>query len=225
MSVVDLTHTLHPGIPTFDDAQCCAFRDLSTVAKGGYFNRELHLQEHVGTHIDAPAHFCAKGWHVDEIPAEKLMAPLVVLDVAKAVKQSATYVVSVIDIKQHEARHGKIPHGALVCAMTGWSERWDDPIRYRNDFRFPGFSLEAAELLVEERRVVGLGIDTLSIDVGTSKAFEVHNFALAKKVYFLENLANLDKVTPRGFTAVVGAIKTQGGSGGPARVLAIKAAL
>ncbi len=225
MSVVDLTHTLHPGIPTFDDGQCCSFRDLSTVAKGGYFNRELHLQEHMGTHIDAPSHFCAKGWHVDEIPVERLSAPLVVIDITKPVKQCATYALNIIDVKQHEAKHGKIPPGAIVCALTGWSERWDDPVRYRNDFQFPGFSLEAAEFLVEERRVVALGIDTLSIDVGTCKTFDVHGFALAKKVYFLENLANLSQVAPRGYTTVVGAIKTRGGSGGPARVLAFKAAL
>jgi kynurenine formamidase len=225
MSVVDLTHTLHPGIPTFDDGTCCAFRDLSTVAKGGYFNRELYLQEHAGTHIDAPSHFASNGWNVEEIPAERLMGPLVVLDVRKAVAQSATYSVNLTDVKQHEAKHGKIPPGAVVCALTGWSERWEDPVRYRNDFRFPGFALEAAECLVEERRVHGLGIDTLSIDVGTSKTFEVHSYALARKVFFLENLANLDKIAPRGHTCVVGAIKTRGGSGGPARVLAIKAAL
>ncbi len=225
MSVVDLTHTLHPGIPTFGDGECCAFRDVSTVAKGGYFNRELRLLEHTGSHIDAPSHFAAKGWTVDQIPVERLSGPLVVVDVTKECASCATFVIGVMEIKKHEHKHGRIPAGAIIVAHTGWAERWNDPVRYRNDFRFPGFGLEAAQFLVEERRVFAIGIDTLSVDAGHSKSFEVHNYALPKQVYFLENVANLDKVTPRGYQCIVGAIKTLGGSGGPARIFAIKSAL
>ena len=86
---------------------------------------------------------------------------------------------------------------------------------------FPGYSLEAATFLVKTRNVVGLGIDTLSIDPGTSKNYPVHQFTAKESVYQLENVANLGQVSPAGATIVVAPIKLENGSGGPARLLAL----
>ena len=41
---------------------------------------------------------------------------------------------------------------------------------------YPGFSLEAAKFLVESRKVVGLGIDTMSVDIGATTTYPVHLF-------------------------------------------------
>jgi kynurenine formamidase len=86
---------------------------------------------------------------------------------------------------------------------------------------FPGFSLDAAKFLVEGRNVAGLGIDTLSIDYGPSKDFEVHQYTLAHGLYHLENVASLAQTPDSGATVVVGPAKLEGGSGGPVRILAL----
>lgn len=91
----------------------------------------------------------------------------------------------------------------MVFALTGWGRFWDDYERYKNrddsgTLRFPGFSPEAARFLVRERDIKGLGIDTLSVDHGPSRDFEVHHIVHGAGGYNLENVANLDQV-PAGF--------------------------
>jgi len=108
---------------------------------------------------------------------------------------------------------------------TGWAERWPDAARYRNmdaasAMHFPGFSVEAVKLLIE-RGAVGLGIDTLSVDYGPSKDFPVHHLSHGAGLYHVENLADLSSLPESGAWLVVAPIKLEGGSGGPARVLAL----
>jgi kynurenine formamidase len=184
------------------------------------------LPEHFGTHIDAPAHFARGLWTVDQIPTERLMAPLVVLDVGVKVKENPDYQVSVEDIAAWEHANGEMPQGAVVMARTGWDSRWNSVKDYRNaDARgvmhFPGYSQDAAKFLVEGRSVLGLGIDTLSIDCGPSKDFAVHQYTLAHSLYHLENVTNLDRVPAKGAIVVVAPMKLEGGSGGPARIFAL----
>ncbi|MGH8875673.1 MAG: cyclase family protein, partial [Acidimicrobiia bacterium] len=117
------------------------------------------------------------------------------------------------------------PDRALVCMSSGWAKFADDLAVYRGDdpsgvFHFPGFSLEAVAWLLERRDITGIGVDTLSLDFGPSTTFDVHLNLLGADRYGVENLANLDRVPPRGATAFVGAIPWQEGSGGPCRVVA-----
>jgi len=85
---------------------------------------------------------------------------------------------------------------------------------------FPGFSLEAAKLLIE-RKISGLGCDTMSVDYGASGDFAVHHLALGAGLYHLENLADLSALSETGAFLVVAPIKLEGGSGGPVRVFAL----
>src|SRR5581483_5294122 len=86
---------------------------------------------------------------------------------------------------------------------------------------YPGYSLEAAKFLVKTRDVVGLGIDTMSVDKGATTTYPVHQFTSREDVYHLENVANLALVPPVGTTVVVAPIKLENGSGGPARVFVL----
>src|SRR6185295_9412619 len=86
---------------------------------------------------------------------------------------------------------------------------------------FPGYSVEAAKFLTEARAVLSLGIDTLSVDCGPAADFPVHQYTMARSVYHLEDVANLELVPATGSTVVVAPIKLEGGSGGPVRILAL----
>lgn len=227
-AVVDLTHSINARVPTYELAEKSNYqvKTVATIAKDKYFARNISLPEHFGTHIDAPAHFARGLWTVDQIPPERLIAPLVVLDVSGKVKNNSDYLISVEDIANWEQTHGQIPLGAVVMARTGWDSRWDSAKDYRNAdakgiMHFPGYSVDAAKFLVEARNVLGLGIDTLSVDYGPSEDFAVHQYTLAHSLYHLENVANLDRAPATGAIAVVAPMKLEGGSGGPVRVLAL----
>jgi kynurenine formamidase len=97
----------------------------------------------------------------------------------------------------------------------------DDTPGDASKLSFPSYGEDVARLLVEERRVAALGIDTASIDYGRSQDFVVHRIAAARNVPGLENLTNLDRLPARGAIAIALPIKLEGGSGGPVRVVAL----
>jgi kynurenine formamidase len=224
--VLDLSYAINeklvpwPGDEKFFEAKVNA-----TVEKNGYFTRSFWMLEHYGTHLDAPAHFPPGKTTVDEIPAKQLMGPAVVVDVRAEGAKDADYQLPAARVAEWEKRHGRIPEGAIVLLRTGWASRWPDAKRYRNQdtqgkMHFPGFSAEAAKLLLE-RKVSALGCDTMSIDYGASGDFAVHHLALGAGLYHLENLADLGELPETGAFLIVAPIKLQGGSGGPVRVFAV----
>lgn len=199
---------------------------LATLEKDGVLSKAFSSPEHLGTHLDAPNHFEPDRPSVDLLSGEQLFGPGVLLDVSSAVSMDADYRLSVADLEAFEARHGAIPHGAIVLAYTGWSRFWGNTDRYKNQdvmnrLHFPGFSAEAVQWLIDNRQVRGVGLDTMSVDYGLSRDFVVHHRLGKASRFGLENLAQLDKLPPRGFYLLVAPIKIETGSGGPARVFAI----
>jgi kynurenine formamidase len=224
--VLDLSYAINdklvpwPGDEKFFEAKVNA-----TIEKNGYFTRSFWMLEHYGTHLDAPAHFPPGKTTVDQIPVKQLFGPAVVMDVRAESGKDADYQLAAARVEDWEKRHGRIPEGAIVLLRTGWASRWPDVQKYRNQdangkMHFPGFSVEAAKLLIE-RKVSGLGCDTLSIDPGTSSDFAVHHVALGAGLYHLENLADMSELPETGAFLIVAPIKLEGGSGGPARVFAL----
>lgn len=227
-TILDLTHPLNDRCPNWEGSQESPFQatELGNIERDGYYSRVFSTQEHYGTHLDAPAHFAAEAWTVDEIPADRLVRPLVVLKVQQHAANDSDYAVRVEDIEAWEQAHGRIPEGSVVIAYTGWDKRWAKPEEFRNQHadgltHYPGFSLEAARFLVETRGVVGLGIDTMSVDIGATTTFPVHVFTSQQRIYHLENVANLATVPPAGALIVVAPIKLEKGSGGQVRLLAL----
>jgi kynurenine formamidase len=224
--IVDMTYAVNDKLPAWpgDDHPFEATVN-ATPEKNGYFTRSFRMLEHYGTHMDAPAHFPPGKLFLDQIPVAHFFGPAVVIDVRPEAAKDADYRLTAVRVEKWEAMHGRISPGAIVLLRTGWSSRWPDQTRYRNmdakgTMHFPGYSVNAAKLLIE-RGAVGLGIDTLSIDYGASKDFEVHRVDLPAGLYNLENLANMDSLPEAGAFLIAAPIKLEGGSGGAVRVFAI----
>jgi kynurenine formamidase len=112
-----------------------------------------------------------------------------------------------------------------VAQNAGWQARLGTP-GFRNAdaegrMHFPGFHVEAVQMLLEEAEVAGVGVDTLSIDYGLSADFITHYTWLPANRWAIENMANLDRLPPSGATLIVGAPKHAGGTGGPCRLIAL----
>ena len=226
--VIDLSYALSDKlVPWPGDAKAFEAKVNATVEKNGYFTRSFWMLEHYGTHMDAPAHFPPGTTSVDKIPAEKFFGPAVIIDVRNEAAGNPDYQLTVKRIEAWEEKHGTIPAAAIVVLRTGWASRWPDVSRYRNQdangtMHFPGFSVDAAKLLLE-RKISGLGCDTLSIDPGNAKEFPVHHLVLGADAFQLENLADLKDLPEAGGFLIAAPIKLQGGSGGPVRVFALLA--
>jgi kynurenine formamidase len=224
--VLDLSYAISDKlVPWPGDDKYFEAKVNASVEKNGYFTRSFWMLEHYGTHLDAPAHFPPGKTTVDRIPVKQLFGPAVVIDVRGEANKDADYLLPLARVEDWEKRHGKIPEGAIVLLRTGWASRWPDVKRYRNQdaagaMHFPGFSAEAANVLIE-RKVSGLGCDTLSIDYGASKDFAVHHLSLGAGLYHLENLADLTELPETGAFLIVAPIKLESGSGGPVRVFAL----
>jgi kynurenine formamidase len=224
--VVDLSYAISDKLVAWPgDTRTFEAKINASVEKNGYYTRSFWMLEHYGTHMDAPIHFPPGKTPVDQIPPQRLFGPAVVMEVRAAAEKDPDYRLTPERIAEWERAHGRIPAGAIVLLRTGWASRWPDAAGYRNQdaagvMHFPGFSVEAVQVLIE-RKVSGLGIDTLSVDYGPSKDFEVHRLSHGAGLYHLENLADLTALPEAGAFLVVAPIKLEGGSGGPCRVFAI----
>ena len=231
--IVDLTWTFDektlywPTSPSAFERKQLAYGDTP----GGWFYSSYSFcaPEHGGTHLDAPIHFARGGRTADEVPLRQLIGPAAVVDVSARSERDADYRLTAADVRAWEKRHGAILPGTIVLLRTGWGKRWPDRRRYFGDdtpgvasnLHFPSYGRESAELLVRERRVGALGVDTASIDAGASQDFVVHRIALGAQVPGFENLANLDQVPESGAWIIALPMKIAGGSGGPLRIVAL----
>ena len=231
--MVDLTHA-YGGDTLYWPTDTTGFR-LETLAEGqtpgGYFYaaKQFATAEHGGTHLDAPFHFAEGGATVESIPLERLILPGIVLDVSRSAAADPDYLVTPDDVLAWEEAHGRVPKGAAVLIRTGWAARWPDALAYLGDdtpgetgnLHFPGIGEAAARLLVEERGIGLLGIDTASVDYGQSTDFIVHQIGAAADVPNLENVADLSTLPPTGFLLAALPMKIEGGTGAPARIVAL----
>lgn len=226
-TILDLTYTATPDFPLFPGTPPFTIEVANTYVDHGYFSNNLTHNEHTATHMDAPAHFFEGAATADLIPVQQLVAPLVVIDISERAATDPDAVVTADDITAWEAANGtSIPDGALVAMYSGWGARVSDPAAYINldesDVQhYPGFGAEAADLLTASYTIVGIGVDTLSLDPGNSADFGAHVAVLSAGKYGIENLANLEQVPASGAYILVGGSKTLGASGGWVRAMAV----
>jgi kynurenine formamidase len=197
---------------------------------GGFFYAAYRYAgaEHGGTHLDAPVHFAEGRQASDEIPLSSLIGPAAVVDVSG--RATADYQVSVDDLLEWEAAHGRIPDGAILLVRTGWGERYGDRAAYLGTDRrgpeavphlhFPGLAPEAAEWLVANRSIDAFGIDTPSLDYGQSTDFRTHVTLNGRDIPGFENVTELEQLPPVGSFVVALPMKIAKGSGGPLRIVA-----
>ena len=220
----DLTHDLHENFPTYFGTQQFFREQKFSWAEHKFNLFELRVNEHTGTHMDAPLHFSEKGNSVAEIPVEKLICPLCVIDVKAKAAENADYQLTPDDIKAWTDANGPIPDGACVALNSGWDKNVASD-KFRNadgegKMHFPGFHIEAANMLMETG-AAGIAVDTLSLDYGMSPDFVTHYAWLGSGHWGLECIANLDALPAKGATLIVGAPKVRGGTGGPTRAIAL----
>lgn len=192
-----------------------------------YLSYDLRLNEHAGTHMDAPIHFSKGKWSVDQIPLENLIGEGIVVNMSAKASNDRNAQLTVRDLQIWEENNGRIPDDSLLFVFTGWCNFWPNYEMYMgtksNDstlYRFPGIDGDAAQWLVDNRKIKGVGIDTASIDYGKSTTYPSHRIFYRNNIYGLENVANVDKLPSKGATIYVMPMNIKRGSGAPTRIVA-----
>lgn len=226
---VDLTHAFFPGQPHFPQFPDEQRAQIFAAAADGF---TVHTYTHVGqwgTHVDPPSHFVDGGRTLDDVPVEQMLLPLVVLDISARVADDPDAVPTVADVHAWEERHGPIPSGAFVALRTDWCRRWPDPDAVANHdaegrAHYPGWSREVLVDLVERCDVAAVGHETTDTDPGSSTSagdFGLELYLLQQDRWQIELMTNLHDVPEAGAVLLASWPKPQGGSGFPARVVAI----
>jgi kynurenine formamidase len=223
--LVDLTHEFRDDFPAFPGAPPTSRETAVTIPEDGFYGQVWTIWEHICTHMDVPAHFITGGRSSPELAIDELVAPIVVVDISRRVAREPDTVVTPDDLARFERRYGRIPRNAVVAMYSGWEARVGSVETYRNTdaggtMRFPGFGKEAVDWLLERRDIRGIGVDTMSLDNGSSSTFDVHLTVLGADRYGVENLRNLKQLPARGATLLLGLIPWREGSGGPCRAFA-----
>jgi kynurenine formamidase len=211
--------------------------------RGPYQTGWLVLDEHCGTHVDAPAHFIpppgsglpfAGDQHlqtVDRIDLGRLIGPAAVIDVTELTGQGEGGVSPEIlpaHVERWEAEHGRLQAGEIVLFRSDWDERYVpmpdggryvlDPFLLQRGPGWPTPDIPALQLLLD-RGVTVVGLDGVSVGASHNGP-PPHQFGLGRGMLFLELLANLRKLPPRGALFVFLPLKIGGGSAGPGRAIA-----
>ena len=199
--------------------------------KGFYYTSyKMCTPEHGGTHIDAPIHFAEGKWTVDEIPLEQTTGEGVVIDVSKKALKNRDYQITSEDLLAWEKTNGAIPTNAIVFFKTGYGKFYPNRKEYFGtdlkgeaaipQLHFPGISPEAAQWIVDHRKIKAFGLDVASMDYGQSTDFKTHQILLGHQIPGFENVAHLDQLPTKGFYVVALPMKIGKGSGAPLRLAA-----
>lgn len=239
VDVVDLTAPLTEKTPIlvlpepFSQTEHFQLREISRYDDRGpawYWNN-ITTGEHTGTHFDAPIHWVTgrDREDVSQTPVGRMVAPAAVLDFSSEAAADPDFLVEVDHVRAWEAEHGALPDGGWLLLRTGWDARSHSQDEFLNTddsgSHTPGISAECSRWLAEEAPIIGVGVETVGTDAGGAHSFEppfpCHAFLLGAGKYGLTQLQNLATLPPTGAVVIATPLPIVGGSGSPARVLAL----
>jgi kynurenine formamidase len=237
--VIDLTTPLQESTPIlqlpapFANAIPFGLEEISRyneTGPGWYWNN-FHTGEHTGTHLDAPVHWITgrDGHDVSQAPLSVLVAPVVVIDKKAEVEKDPDFLLRIEHLQEWESEHGELPADGWLLYRTGWSARGHNAEAFANvdddGPHTPGVAAECARWLAWEKPIAGLGVETVGTDAGQAGTldppFPCHSELLGANKWGLTSLRNVGELPPTGAMLVVCPLPIVGGSGSPARVLAL----
>lgn len=184
----------------------------------GYAVRGMVASEHVSTHVDAVWHFNDRrpDLTIDKVPLEHLITPAAWIDVSDVWPQphiTLERIRRALDEAQVELRPGM-----TLLYYTGVAEHWDDPATFLSDY--PGLDAEASRWLLDQG-IVNLGTDAVSTDTPSDTSYPNHTAHGERLVIHTEMVANMTRLPHSGFWTVFLPLRLVGGTGAPARALAL----
>ncbi|MGH3319235.1 MAG: cyclase family protein [Streptosporangiaceae bacterium] len=231
----------HKTFNYFEDRDAAA---APVRSRGGpYQTRWLLIDEHTGTHVDAPAHFLPPPGsglpnagpmgdvHADGIGLDQLMGAAAVIDVPADLPGGTPGVSPCIGprvVTSWEETNGRLREGEIVLFRTGWDARYltgdagsgyvYDVLVTKTAAGWPAPDVDTMELLLE-RGVRCVGTDAPSMG-SSHDGGPVHVTGLSGGAVYIEALTGLDALPVRGAWFCFAPLKLRHGTGAPGRAFA-----
>ncbi|MHA4853708.1 cyclase family protein [Rhodococcus sp. MSC1_016] len=213
--IVDLSHTIGPGMPVYPGDPVPMLTPHRTIERDGYNVMGVRFGSQSGTHVDAPAHMDATGATVDALPPELFVGRGVLFDVRDLGARER------ITVDAIRAAAERLRPGDIALFHTGWSRYYGSDAYYTHPYLDP----DACELLLD-RGVRTFCVDAPSVDETPAdgqadNGYPVHHLIAAAGGVIGENLCRLDLIDfPDPFVSLL-PITIEGSDGAPTRAVAL----
>ena len=211
MRVVDLSQHYEDGMPVFPGLPDPSFKPIARVEQDGYAMSKYHLLNHIGTHVDAPAHQIAGGDALDEIGLDRLVTDAVTIDVSR--REAGP-----IGSEELAPHLDLVRRGDIVFLYSDNARNWGSEA-YWTGWSYP--DADAARALID-RGISAIGFDGPSADPVDTTTYDLHRIWLGAGRMIIENVMNLDQL-PERVPVVVAPMKVRDANGAPARIFALVA--
>jgi kynurenine formamidase len=228
LEAVDLSPVLRSHMPRFfAHPEFHVVRDARTIERDMYRLQTLILPEHVGCHVDAPAHVQAERPEatIDTVAPTALWGRAVVVDVSDRDWQPGQLFALDDFVEVAADRGATVREGDVVLVNFGWDRHLRDDgagVAFWSE-NAPGFTEELCREL-RDLGVRAVGSDSPTCDMAwvdgePTAAFGHLEHFLPNDIYILENLEALGRLPGVVYFAAL-PLKIEGGSGSPLRPVA-----
>jgi len=163
---------------------------------------------HLGTHVDAPLHYCKGGKTTAEIDLSAYAGQAVCLDFTPYMNPNGEHDIAAV----MEANKDLVKPGDILILYTGYEDR----VGTMEYFDFNDYAESTGEIL-EKYGCKGIGFDMPSID----RSGLAHQAVLSRGMSIIESLINLKDLVGKRFFFSAVPLKFGDGDGSPTRAYAI----
>ncbi len=209
-STIDLTYPLSTGMPVYPGTPPPEIQPFARFAQEGFRERRLTFCSHTGTHMDAPSHLLDDGKTLDQFTVDRFIGKGLCIDCTG----KGDGVLDRAWLQRYQDQ--LIGHDFLVL-RTGWGKHWATPSYFHG---YPVLTEPAADYLTSFD-LMGIGVDTLSVDHTDADHYPIHHILLRNNILIIENLAHLRQLPEGSFGQICCLpLHILGSDGAPTRVVA-----
>ena len=207
MKIIDISVPVSNNLPLWPNSMGLCIKRISKIGSKNLVNEtHIEMNAHIGTHIDAPLHFIAKGKSIDKLPLDIFMGPVFV-----------AYLPKVKEIGVKDLEKLSIPKGVKrILFRTSNSPLWGKTKRFKKNY--VGLT-ESGASWIAKKGIKLVGMDYLSI-AKFDEAAKVHQILLGKGICIIESL-NLTGVKSGVYELICLPVKIAGSEAAPTRAILI----
>jgi arylformamidase len=178
----------------------------------GMAKRAFMMDEHTGTHVDAPFHFDPDGPTLDRVPVDKFGGAAKFLDLTDR-RDDQPVTKSMLE-EASSAQGVMVKEGDILILRTV-KAKWNSPAYYR----YSGIAKSGAEALVS-MGVRAVGLDLWTADTISDLSKPAHTILCEEQIPIFECLVGLEKLRPGPLEFFGFPLNMKGATGSPVRAVA-----